>query len=95
MSIENFLINEDTYQRMLDIGDDDDDFNEMSYEDFYQMNLSHINSLSPADRAWTLELCKRISKGSIQLMDEESCVNFEAGNIYFDKNKRLCIVNPR
>ena len=93
MSIENFLINEYTYQRMLD--NDNDDFNDMSYEDFYQMNLSHINALSPEDRAWTLELCKRISKGGIQLMDEESCARFGASNIYFDKNKRLCVVNPR
>ena len=93
MSIENFLIDTDTYQRILDT--DESDFNDMSYEDFYQMNLSHINALSPEDRAWTLELCKRISKGGIQLMDEETCANFEADSIYFDKNHRLTIVNPR
>ena len=93
MSIEKFLINEYTYQRMVDNGHDD--FNDMSYEDFRQMNLDHINRLSPQDYAWTRELCNRISKGDIQLMDEESCANFEADSIYFDKNKRLCIVNPR
>jgi hypothetical protein len=93
MSIERFLIKEYTYQRMVDNGHDD--LNDMSYEDFYQMNIDHIKTLSPEDRAWTLELCNRISKRNIQLMDEESCANFEASYIYFDKNKRLCIVNPR
>ena len=92
MSIKKFLINEYTYQRMID---NDHYLDGMSYEDFYQMNLSHINRLSPEDYAWTLELCKRISKGGIQLMDEETCANFEAIYIYFDINKRLCLVNPR
>jgi len=78
---------------MLDY--DNEDFNGMSYEEFLQMNIDHINTLSPEDHAWTLELCKRISKGSIQIMDEESCAKFEASNIYFDMNKRLIIVNPR
>ena len=92
MSIEKFLINEYTYQRMVD---NDHDLKGMSYDDFRQMNLNHINALSPENRAWTLELCKRISKGAIQLMDGETCANFEAGSIYFDINKRLCLVNPR
>jgi hypothetical protein len=93
MSIEKFLINEYTFERMLD--NDNQDFNGMSYEEFLQMNIDHINTLSPEDHSWTLGLCTRISKSGIQLMDEESCVNFQASNIYFDKNKRLCIVNPR
>ena len=93
MSIEKFLIKEYTYERMVCNGCDDLD--DMSYEEFIQMNVDHIKTLSPEDYAWTLELCNRISKRSIQLMDEESCANFEADSIYFDKNKRLCIVNPR
>ena len=86
--IEHYIINEYTFERMNDI-------NKRSYSTFLQWNVDCINDLSDKDIEWLNELCKRIGDKKIKLMDEESCAVFEAYKIYFDENKKLCIVNPR
>ena len=84
--IQDYIINEYTFDRM--------NTNE-SYTTFLKWNINCINELSDKDIEWLNELCNRIGNKKIKLMDEESCVAFDAFKIYFDKNKKICIVNPR
>ena len=65
------------------------------YEEFLEWNMACINLLNNGERLWTIGLCNKLDTQSVGLMDLESCAIFTAHAIYFDKNRRLCIVNPR
>jgi hypothetical protein len=68
------------------------------YKDYYEFidwNIKCISELSEEKQNWLYELCIQINNNEINLMDEEVCVVFTACNIFFDKNKKLCIMNPR
>jgi len=67
----------------------------MTYEDFMVWNNNCLDEKSPEYIDWLKTLLKMINDDQINLMDEESCVSFTASNIYFDMQKKLCIVNPR
>jgi hypothetical protein len=66
-----------------------------SYQEFRKWNEQCIKDLSEDDRTWIEGLCKRMVKETIFLMDEECCEAMPATNLYFDKDKNVCIVNPR
>jgi hypothetical protein len=93
INLSHFLLNEQSFMRIRDNGElyavD------MEYSDYRIWNLECIAGLSDEEYSWTVELCRRISQKKIKLMDEESSSVFTAANIYFDKNKNLCITNPR
>ena len=93
INLSHFLLDEGSFNRMRDNGElyavD------MEYSDYRIWNLECIAGLSDEEYNWTVELCRRISQKKIKLMDEESSVVFTAHNIYFDKNKNICITNPR
>ena len=106
--IEDYLVSEYTFERMKS----DSNMSHIlkiskSYSTFLKWNIDCINELSDKDKEWVTGLCKRIGGNQINLMDEESCVAFEAYKIYFDdgydhnhthnfdENKKICIVNPR
>ena len=57
--------------------------------------MTCISELSEEKQNWLYELCIQINNNEIKLMDEESCSIFTACNIFFDKDKKLCIMNPR
>jgi len=94
--IEDYIISQYTFERMKS----DKDFANIlkiskSYPTFLKWNFNCINELLDKDKEWLTELCKRIGDKKINLMDEENCVAFEAYKIYFDENKKICIVSPR
>ena len=93
INLSHFLLDEDDFMRMRDNG------NlyaiDMEYSDYRIWNLECIAALSDEEYNWTVELCRRISEKKISLMDEENSCVFKAENIYFDKNRNLCITNPR
>ena len=94
--IEDYIVSEYTFERMKS---DIDVANILkiskSYPTFLKWNINCINDLLDKDKKWVTELCKRIGDKKINLMDEENCVSFEAYKIYFDENKKICIVSPR
>ena len=92
INLSHFLINESGFERMRanDVYPED-----MEYNDFRIWNLECISALNEYEYNWTVELCRRMSKKQISLMDEENSAVFIAHNIYFDRNKNLCITNPR
>ena len=65
------------------------------YSKFIDWNIKCISELSEEKQNWLYELCIQINNNEIKLMDEESCAIFTACNIFFDKDKKLCIMNPR
>ena len=65
------------------------------YSEFIDWNIKCISELSEEKQNWLYELCIQINNNEIKLMDEESCAIFTACNIFFDKDKKLCIMNPR
>lgn len=91
MDFSEYLVNDDTFKRRQDYGD----YECPSFEEFHAWNLQCIADLDMEDSAWLTGLCKRISKKALSIMDEESCSVFRAYGFYFDKNKNICIVNPR
>ena len=66
-----------------------------NYSEFIDWNMKCISELSEEKQNWLYELCIQINNNEIKLMDEESCAIFTACNIFFDKDKKLCIMNPR
>jgi len=92
INLSNFLICKETFMRMYSNGNLASD---AKYSKFRIWNLECIAALSNEEYNWTVELCRRMSEKKISLMDEESNAVFTAHKIYFDKNKNLCITNPR
>lgn len=92
--ILSFLVAECEFERMKDMecrGIDDS----MTYAEFHQWNTLCLSEQAPDYDPWLLRLCERMKDNQICLMDLESCCIFEASGFFFDKNKRLCIINPR
>ena len=92
INITDFILNEESFNRMRWAGAYPPG---AKYTDYRLWNLECIAGLTDEDRVWTTELCRRIKDQKISLMDEETGVVYVAQNIYFDKNKNLCITNPR
>lgn len=91
MDFSKFLADEDTFDRMKAYGD----YECNSFEEFQRWNEKCIADLNEDDRVWVTGLCKRIEKKKLFMMDEEPCSVHRAYCFYFDKNKNVCIVNPR
>lgn len=62
-----------------------------NYEAFIQWNKECFNDLLNDDYTWINGLCKRFTKGSINIIDNQSCSNFTASKVFFDKNKKITI----
>lgn len=91
--VTKFIINKYDYERMK--SQNDECYDNMSYEEFIAWNVECINELSNDDMAWLAGLCQRIKVGLLKLQDMESCAQFEADGFFFDMRKKLVIINPR
>lgn len=80
------------FERMAN---NNDDYADMSYEQFVEWNRERFNESSEADRALLSQLCTSIMNGRFTLMDLESCVEFNAHGVYFNTEKKICIYNQR
>lgn len=88
------IVDKYDYERMFE-----DDFSRidknLSYDGFVNWNKKCINESSNDDKLFFVMICKKINNKELGQMDMESCVVFDSSNVYFDKNKKLIIVNPR
>jgi hypothetical protein len=89
--IKELIINEYTYNRMID----ENSGQWETYNDFYEWNVKCLAELTPDDAIWLTGTCKRIKTYKIKLMDEESCSKFEAYWFFIDSDKKIVLVNPR
>lgn len=79
------------------------DFNRMlahgnmssTYENFVDRNEKIIRELPADDLGFLRRLCGIINTSRINLTDMESCVEFKADGIYYNRKGELCIFNPR
>lgn len=92
INIRDFIPCESMFERMSNYNEN---YENISYNEFYQWNIRYINELSAEDYSWIVGLCERIIRNKINLVDEESCVEFSACGIYFDFKGNLCILNHK
>ena len=93
-NILKYIVDMESYARMQaqDCKEIDDS---MSYASFIQWNMKCLAMLPEDELNWINSLCERMKKGSLNLMDLESCAVFPADQIYFNMAKEFCLVNPR
>jgi hypothetical protein len=89
------MLDKDDYRRMIQTEECDEIDKNLSYTQFLDWNIKCIDELSDEDKLFLRILCNKISNKNIGQMDLESCVVFTTCSIFFDKNKKLIIVNPR
>ena len=88
--IMNMLPDEYDFDRMVDHG-----HMSFTYAEFLQHNERIIRDLPADDLAFLRRLCGIIKTTALNLMDLESCVEFRADGIYYNRVGELCIFNPR
>jgi len=66
-----------------------------NYYDFLAYNERMIRDLPADDLAFLRRLCGMIKTTRVNLMDLESCVEFQSEGIYYNSKGELCIYNPR
>ena len=91
-NILGYLVSEHDYER---IQYNKDELADETWESFLEWNTACVSALSAEDRTWLADLCVRMSRNMIKLVDLESCAEFQAFAFYYNKNKQLYIVNPR
>jgi hypothetical protein len=85
------IIDETTFDRMRKLGKTDF----KNYDDFHRFCVNCITDLTRSERIWLNVFCNQINDGIINIVDEESFVEFTACSFYFNINRELCIVSPR
>ena len=66
-----------------------------SYEKFLERNRTIIMTSSEDDLVFFKYLCQNILLKNFGQMDMETCVIFNTNSLFFDKNKKIIMVNPR
>jgi len=66
-----------------------------TYDEFLEHNEKLINQLPADDLAFVRRLCGIIKTTKLNLVDMESCAEFDAQGIYYNMKGELCIFNPR
>ena len=66
-----------------------------SYHDFRLFNKKCIEQLSFEAQTWVWGLCKRIDSKTVTTMDLEDCGQWTACGLFYNVDKKLCIIHPR
>jgi hypothetical protein len=94
-NILEFVLPSPCFDRLQDFDTEQKQTKAATYAEFYDWNLTCICDMTNAERDWLHGLCVRLKNKDVKLMDLESCITFTAFAFFFDKKKKLCIVNPR
>lgn len=93
-TITNMLIDTYTFERIQSLTEEPV-WNNMTYAQFVTWNIKCFEELDTDEAECIVQFCKYIKLRKIKLVDEEHCSEITAKSIYFNTNKKLCIVNPR
>jgi hypothetical protein len=93
-AIRDQIIDEYVFNRILHYGYENR-FPFKVYTEFMEWQEKCLGEMSGDDYNWISGLCRRISKRKIRLMDEETCVDTQAGIMYFDPDRNIVIISPR
>jgi hypothetical protein len=89
-----FIVQKYTFERMQSYNDEIKKHFK-NYDTFKGHNIECLNKLSSDEILWLKTFCKMLKDKKINIVDEESCVEFWAYGFYFNHEKKLCIINPR
>jgi hypothetical protein len=89
-----FIVDAVVFERMARFNPEKD-WEDKTYAEFILWNAKCFEELEEDCQQDILRICKSIGRQFIRLVDEEHCCEFTACSVYFNKNKQLCIVNPR
>ena len=92
IKFDSFLPSEYDYERMQGMNEK---YEDMPYYDFIIWNHECLRNMTVEDRVSLVWLCKKMKSNTINLVDMESCCEFNADGFYFDKDSKLCITNSR
>jgi len=91
LDYKTMIIDDGDFERLKSMGDDV--YATMSYKDFLIWNVNCISQLEQFDEIMLRKICERIQNCKILLVDLEHCTKYPASGFYFNKDKKLCIVN--
>jgi len=84
-----------TYERMQYFNEDEPFYQGMTYAQFIEWNNECFEQLSVDHRNTVVGLCRLITENTINLIDEESCVEWQAAWVFFNKKGKICVMHPR
>jgi hypothetical protein len=93
-AIRDQIIDEYVFNRILHYGYENR-FPFKVYTEFMEWQQKCLAEMSADDYNWISGLCRRIRNRKVRLMDEETCVDTEAGIMYFDPDRNIVIISPR
>ena len=89
--IESCIMDDSAFYRMSSLHETTHE----TYDDFVKSTMDRVAELNEKDYDFLYNLCLRITRSKITLMDEESCVSFTACSFFIDEQNKICITNPR
>ena len=87
------LIDLESYTRLQNMNDNIDA--SMSYSEFIQWNINCLYELTAEEVRHIDGICQLIHNDRLSLIELEHCSEADAGGIYFNIYKRLCICSRR
>ena len=87
------LVDADSYKRLQNMNDKVDA--SMSYGEFIQWNLNCLYELTMEEIQQVDAVCQLIHNDRLSLIELKHCSEADAGGIYFNIYKRLCICSGR
>jgi hypothetical protein len=85
------IIDDGDFERLKSRGDEV--YATMTYKAFLIWNVNCISELDQFDEIMLRKICERIQNCKLLLVDLEHCTKYPASGFYFNKDKKLCIVN--
>lgn len=96
--IKNFIyktMDDYSYERAEELGNDLNDWNFKSYDHFCKYNSKKVDKSKKKFINWLIQLSYMISQNKIGNMDKESMVVFNSSGFCWDKNGRFVIFNEQ
>ena len=64
------------------------------YNDFIWWNTRCLNEMTFEDQVWVWGFCKRLKEFNVTVVDLEDCDRV-VYSLFYDKNKKMCVVHIR
>jgi hypothetical protein len=94
-TIISHLLDDDDFERLKEMREDDNIYNNMSYDEFVDWNSKKIDALNKNEMNWLYMLLTYMASEKINLIDMEYCEGWTATAFFYDMDGKLCITHPR
>jgi hypothetical protein len=89
------LLDDDDFERLKEMREDDNIYNNMSYDEFVDWNSKKIDALNMNEMKWLYMLLTYMASEKINLIDMEDCGSWTATAFFYHMDGKLCITHPR